>query len=223
LSISAPTAIVNNFAGLLILRFFQGFSGSPALANGGASFGDYYPSVYVPYQLSCWVFFAWTAPALGPLIAGFAIPAKNWHWSMWEIVWMAGPLLVILLLFLPETFGPTIPLHRAQRLRKLTGDARFVSQSEIDQANLTARNVAFFALVKPLEIMIKDPAIFFVNLYTAMFYGIYYIFFEVFPLVFPPMHGFNLGETGLAFLSCQVGAAIGIVIYCCDLYFYGAR
>ena len=35
-----PTALVNNIGGLLALRFLQGFFSSPALATGGASFGD---------------------------------------------------------------------------------------------------------------------------------------------------------------------------------------
>lgn len=38
--LSIPTAVVKNFAGLLILRFITGFLGSPSLANGGASVGD---------------------------------------------------------------------------------------------------------------------------------------------------------------------------------------
>jgi DHA1 family multidrug resistance protein-like MFS transporter len=35
------------------------------------------------------------------------------------------------------------------------------------------------AIIKPMEITIKDPAIAFVNVYTAIIYGIYYSFFEV--------------------------------------------
>jgi DHA1 family multidrug resistance protein-like MFS transporter len=35
-----PTALVENFAGLVILRFLQGFFGSPCLASGGASMAD---------------------------------------------------------------------------------------------------------------------------------------------------------------------------------------
>jgi DHA1 family multidrug resistance protein-like MFS transporter len=38
--ISVPTALVKNYAGLLVLRFLQGFFGSPCLANGGATVGD---------------------------------------------------------------------------------------------------------------------------------------------------------------------------------------
>jgi DHA1 family multidrug resistance protein-like MFS transporter len=218
--ISFPTAVSESFGGLLVLRFLQGFFGSPALANAGASFSDMYSLLYVPYQLSFWVFSAWGGPALGPLMAGFAVSAKNWHWSLWEIVWMASPLFVVLLLAMPETSTSNILLRRARRLRKLTGDSRLQSQSEIDQRHLSANGILVDALIKPLEITIKDPAVFFINIYTALFYGIYYTFFEVFPLVFPPMYGFNLGEVGLAFLSCQVGALIALLVYFSYLHWY---
>jgi DHA1 family multidrug resistance protein-like MFS transporter len=153
-------------------------------------------------------------------MAGFAVSAKNWRWSLWEIVWMATPMLLVVFALLPETSTATILLNRAKRLRKLTGDSRLQAQSEIDQRNMTASKVLVDALIKPIEITLKDPAIFFVNIYTALFYGIYYTFFEVFPLVFPPMYGFNLGEIGLAFLACQVGASLGLAIYFSYLHWY---
>jgi DHA1 family multidrug resistance protein-like MFS transporter len=202
-ALSFPTAVVTNYAGLLVLRFLQGFFGSPALANAGATFGDMYSLLYVPYTLSWWVFAAWAGPALGPLMAGFAVSAKTWRWSLWELVWMAGPTILILFAVTPETSSPNILLRRAKRLRLMTGNEKLQSQSEIDQRHMTLSGIAIDALIKPIEITIKDPAVFFVNIYTALFYGIYYTFFEVFPLVFPVMYGFNLGEIGLAFTSCS--------------------
>ncbi|VUC30801.1 unnamed protein product [Clonostachys rosea] len=132
---------------------------------------------------------------------------------MWEIVWMASPTLVLLLLFMPETSSATILLRRACRLRKLTGNETLQSQSEIDQRHIKASDIVFSALIRPMEIMLKDPSIFFVNLYTGYFYGVFYTFFEVFPLIFPVFYGFSLGETGLTFLSCFIGVIIGISAY----------
>ena len=86
-------------------------------------------------------------------------------------------------MLLPETSTPTILLRRAQRLRKLTGDKRLHSQSEISQKHLTPSSIFVDAIIKPMEITIKDPAIAFVNLYSALIYGIYYSFFESFPWV----------------------------------------
>lgn len=35
-----PTALVDNYTGLMVLRLLQGFFGSPCLASGGASMTD---------------------------------------------------------------------------------------------------------------------------------------------------------------------------------------
>lgn len=123
----------------------MGFFGSPALANGGATVGDMFELIYIPYGLSWWVLSAWCGPAFGPLIGGFAAMAKGWRWPLWEVVWMSSPVLVILLLLMPETSAANILLRRAHRLRELTGDSRLQSQSEIDQRNMTANEILFSA------------------------------------------------------------------------------
>jgi MFS transporter, DHA1 family, multidrug resistance protein len=218
--LSFPTAVVDGFGSLLALRFWLGFFGSPALANGGATIGDMFGLIYIPYGLSWWVLSAWAGPALGPVMGGFAAMAKGWRWPMWEVVWMASPVMLALLCLMPETSTSNILLRRARRLRKLTGDPRLQSQSEIDQRSMSASEILTATLIRPMEIMLKDPSIFFVNLYTGYFYGVFYTFFEVFPLVFPPMYGFNLGETGLAFLACLIAVIIALLGYFAYLYFY---
>lgn len=53
--LSIPTAFAPNFAGLMVLRFLQGFFGSPCLASGGASLGDMYSLLALPYAMMSWV------------------------------------------------------------------------------------------------------------------------------------------------------------------------
>lgn len=98
----------------------------------------------------------------------------GWRWSLYESIWASAPVGIAMFLFLPETSSPNILLRRAQRIRKLTGNERFMSQSEIDQRNMKFSHVFLDALIKPLEITIKDPAVMFVQVYTAIIYGIYY-------------------------------------------------
>jgi MFS transporter, DHA1 family, multidrug resistance protein len=59
-----PTALTNSFAGLLVLRFLQGFFGSPCLATGGASIGDLYNFLTLPYFLTGWAAFATASPRI---------------------------------------------------------------------------------------------------------------------------------------------------------------
>ncbi|KAJ5704246.1 hypothetical protein N7493_011384 [Penicillium malachiteum] len=218
--ISIPTALVGNFPGLMVLRFLQGFFGSPCLASGGASIGDMYSLHALPYAMMAWVAAAYCGPALGPLLSGFAVPVEGWRWSLYESIWASAPVFILMLLFLPETSTPTILLRRAQRLRKIYNEKRFMSQSELDQQHMKMQAIAVDALIKPMEITIKDPAVLFVQIYTAIIYGIYYSFFEVFPLVYPVDYNMNTGQTGLVFLCILVSCIIGIAVYSAYIYFW---
>lgn len=211
--LAVPTALADSYASLMVLRFITGFMSSPALATGGASMGDLYSIIKLPYALTAWTAAAFCAPAFGPLLSGFAVMNENWRWSLWEILWMSAPVFIIMFLFMPETSAGYLLLHRARRLRKLTGNPNLKSQSEIDQAGMSFKASLWEALARPIEICIKDPGVLFTNIYTSYIYGVYYSFFEVFPLVYVDIYGFNLGELGLPFLTISIGCAIGVVIY----------
>ncbi|CAG8019021.1 unnamed protein product [Penicillium nalgiovense] len=221
--ISIPTAFVGNFAGLMVLRFLQGFFGSPCLASGGASIGDMYSLMNLPFAMMAWVSAAYCGPALGPLLSGFAVPVKGWRWSLFESIWASAPVFILMFMFLPETSSATILLRRAARLRKIHNTNRFMSQSELDQRNMRVSDIAVDALIKPMEITIKDPAVLFVQIYTAIIYGIYYSFFEVFPLVYPVDYNMNLGQIGLVFLCVLVSCIIGIAVYASYIHFWMNR
>lgn len=236
LIITVPLGLINNFAGFVVLRFFQGFFGSPALATGGASITDIYSLLQMPYFLTGWAAFATAGPALGPLISGFSVPAENWHWSMWEILWLGGPIFVSLMICLPETSSPAILLQRAQRLRKrliaqgkTAEAAQLVAQSELDQSTMTFADITKDNLLRPFQINILDPAVGFTSVYIGLIYGIFYSFFECFPLVYgaglpaPSItrgYGMNLGEQGLIFLSVAVGVSMSVCIYIWYLHYH---
>ncbi|OAA65954.1 benomyl methotrexate resistance protein [Niveomyces insectorum RCEF 264] len=242
--ISLPTALAYGnlagghssgaFGGLLALRFFQGFFGSPCLASGGASLGDMFALLDLPFALVAWVSAAYCGPALGPLLSGFSVPVKGWRWSLLEILWASAPVCVLMLALLPETAAATILLRRAKRLRAVTGSDRFRAPSEVAAEEKAARDprhgtrsklavttdVVLDALIKPIEITLKDPAVLFVQIYTAIIYGIYYSFFEAFPLVYPGKYGMSSGELGLVFLCVLVACLLGVVAYCVYLGWY---
>ncbi|KAJ5749186.1 uncharacterized protein N7511_010882 [Penicillium nucicola] len=212
--ISIPTAIAPNAIGFYFLRFLQGFFGSPCLATGGASIADIYSTDVLPHAMTTWVFCVFCAPAIGVLVSGFAIPVLGWRFSMWEILIAAGPILVLLVL-LPETSSATILHRRARRLESMDPDQtrEYRTAADIAQAGVSFHEIVQESLLIPAKITLLDPAILFLNCYTSLTYGIYYSFFEAFPIVYQGMYGFNLGEMGLAFLAIVVGTVISFVIY----------
>lgn len=165
------------------------------------------------YEAPCgyvwWIMARYCGPALGPLLAAYAV-ADNWRWGLWEVVLMSIPILVLLPL-LPETSPTTIILHRAQRLRKVTGNNNYLAASEFKP--LSFGRTLLMALIKPIEIRIKDPAIAFTVVYCMIVYGTYYSFFEAFPLVYLGVYRMSLGGIGLVFTSMVIGCLVGLIAY----------
>lgn len=104
---------------------------------------------------------------MGPVIGGFAAQGETWKWPIYELMWISAFSLIFLSILLPETYGPNILLKRARRLRKLTGNEKLRSQSEIDEAALGAREVLFESLVRPF-VLAMEPAVLFCNVYLGL-------------------------------------------------------
>ncbi|KAJ9490155.1 hypothetical protein VN97_g3100 [Penicillium thymicola] len=212
LILGVPTALVNNVPGFLVLRFLQGFFGSPGLATGGASIADVTGLVQLPYGLYIWGLCSIAGPAIAPVISGFSVPVKGWHWSMWEVLWAAAGCFVFLI-FLPETSGPAILHLRAKHLRELTGNPSFQSQSEIKVKNVSPMQVMYDALIIPWKIHALDPAILFSTVYIGLVYAIFYSYFEVLPIVYIDVYKMNLGQLGLIFLASVVAPILVLPFY----------
>ncbi|KAI5274908.1 MFS general substrate transporter [Aureobasidium subglaciale] len=217
--VTIPAALVRNAPAFMFLRFLQGFFGSPILATGGASLADVYNSTYLPCAMTGWAFACFTAPVVGQIIAGAAVPCLGWRFSIWETLIASAPIIVMFL-FLPETSAATILHHRAHRLRKALNTANIRSEAEIEQQHLTLQAIIVDSLIKPMEITLLEPAVLFANVYMCLIYGIYYSFFEAFPSVYGDVYGFDLVQQGLAFLPITIGTLLSFVLYNSYLVFY---
>jgi len=215
-----PTALSVNFGMLLAFRFLTGFFGSPALATGGATIADMYRPKKQAYGLAVWGIGAVCGPVLGPLVGGFAVEAYGWTWTIWELMWLSGFCLVFLFFLLPETSSSNILHRRTKRLRKLTGDDRFTCEPDMMSEQMGPKDIVLMTLVKPITLNFQEPIVFLLNLYIALIYGLLYIWFESFPLVFSGIYGFSLGIEGVAFLGILVGTFIGAAVLFAWLYFY---
>ena len=70
--------------------------------------------------------------------------------------------------FLPETFGPTILLRRAERLRKLTGNDLIKTRWELE--NPDGQSVLKMGAnnIKMAVILCAEPAVLYSNLYIGL-------------------------------------------------------
>lgn len=148
------------------------------------------------------------AAMVGPVPGSFIVQSNlvSWRWVDWTTNILAALLLVLVVLFLPETYSPTLLQWKAQQLRRLTGDSRFRAPLEFKKVALRRR--LRNALTRPIIFTYTEPIIVVFALYMSIVFIILYTFTAGFALVFENNYGLNKGETGLCFLAVALGVVL---------------
>ncbi|OCK73524.1 MFS general substrate transporter, partial [Lepidopterella palustris CBS 459.81] len=217
-----------NFGTLLAFRFLTGLFGSPVLATGGASIVDMYTPSKRAYAISIWGVAAILGPVMGPLVGGFAVENKGWTWTIWEITWLSGACLVMLIFFLPETSTSHLIFARTGRLRKVllhntdasAANTKLKCEPEIEAEHTTPREILLMLFVRPFTLSFFEPIVLSLNLYISLLYALIYLWFESFPIVFLGTYRFNEGQLGLAFIGILVGSLVAIAPFWWHLHRY---
>jgi hypothetical protein len=108
----------------------------------------------------------------------------------------------------PETYHPVVLRNKAIKLRKDTGDKRYVAPMEKVERSI-ARTV-LWSMIRPFQLLIFEPMCLNLCILSAILLGVLYLFFGAFNLVFVKNHNFQLHEVGLTFLGIFIGMTIGI-------------
>ena len=209
LLLKLPIVLASNIETILIFRFLTAFAGSPVQATGGATISDMYIQRDRSYGLGLSELSTWIGSTSGPLVGRFAAQAKGWRWTIWELAWVNSAMLVFIICFLPQTSASNILHRRAKRLCQGTGIGSIRVQSELDSLDLSKKDVADKTLVRPFVLCFQEPIYLLLNTHTAVITGLLFTWLESLPIVFGSIYGYNLGQTGLAFLGLM-----GLAVYC---------
>lgn len=74
---------------------------------------------------------------------------------------------------------------------------------EIDERPLSERLQIF--MLKPFQLLFTELIVFLVSLYMSVLYGLLYMFFVAYPIVYQGGKGWSAGKTGLMFIPIAVG------------------
>ncbi|CEP64594.1 MFS transporter LALA0_S12e02520g [Lachancea lanzarotensis] len=216
-------ALVKNITGLLILRFLAGVFCSPSLTNGAASVADVVKPQHVPIVLGLWSIGALAGPATGPLLGAAMLVAKNWRYMFWLMMWISAATLLSMVFFFPETNEDTILYRRCRRIRKATGNNNYYTLKSKEEEKLSWRDIMVTTLYRPFEIIAREPIVVALNLYHAVEYGVFYLFFEAFPIVFNQVYHFTPVQLGLAYLGFCVGCVTAYGVAMLFFRFYASK
>ena len=179
-------------ATLAVFRFFAGFSGGPTVANAGGSITDLWrPSdrsaPFAVYTVACYC-----GPVLGPLIAGALTQYTSWHWDFWLVFIISGIMYVIMVVILPETY------RAVERRGKH-------SEKQI-RGPVNRGRMSDFA--RPWKMLAKEPILLALSTLMAFTYGVLFLDFSAYPIVFSQERGWSIAISGLSFLGVGIGMLV---------------
>ncbi|MCJ1432072.1 hypothetical protein MMC27_001428 [Xylographa pallens] len=216
------TCLASNWPAFNVFRLIIGTFASTPISVIGGLYADLYSSA-VSRGRAMALFMAATSfgPVCGPIISGYLSPYR-WNWPFWFALIFAG-LSCVMMAFLPETFGPTILKRRAQEIRKKHPSVDIHALAELEMTTTFIEDMKV-TLARPFRMFFREAIVLFSCLYLALVYAVFYIFLQAYPLIFPPIYGFSLGQEGLAFVPIAIGACIACCIYLCwDAYLRAAK
>lgn len=196
---------------LLVFRFFAGTFGASPLTNSGGTLADVFPASKRGLAMSLFATAPFMGPTVGPIIGGFMTITVGWRWVQGFCCIFVGAIWIIGIVILPETYGPVLLKRRAAKLSDETGQV-YISVLEKGKTTSIAQ-VFNKTILRPWVLLFWEPVVLIASSYLAILYGILYMFFAAFPIVYEQGRGWNAGIGSLSFLGLVVGMILGL-IYC---------
>ena len=101
-----PSAVAKNIETMIVSRFFAGFAGSTFLSVAGGTVGDVFLRNEIQAPMALVSLAPFVGPSLGPLLGGFINYYANWRWTHYVLLIWSVMLMVLIILYAPETYHP---------------------------------------------------------------------------------------------------------------------
>ncbi|EEH36826.1 polyamine transporter 2 [Paracoccidioides lutzii Pb01] len=204
-----PCAVAKNFATLVVCRAIAGIAFSAPMTLVGGTLADMWKNEERGVPMAAFSAAPFIGPAVGPLVGGFLSDGKGWRWLYWLQLILSGATWVLITFTVPETYTPALLAKRAKKLRKEQNSNRYVTEQDLDSRPLGEK--IFLFLFRPFQLLFLEPIVFLFSIYMSVLYGLLYMFFIAFPIVYQIGKGYSAGITGLMFIPL----AIGVVFSAC--------
>ncbi|CZT20924.1 related to multidrug resistant protein [Ramularia collo-cygni] len=206
------TALVQNIAGFLILRFFSGMFASVTIANFGGTIADLWPRESVGPAMYIFLWAAVCGSPMGFFLMSFVAEHHGWRTVFWALVGICGGswviMVVVLVPFANETRHSVLLRRQAGELNRRNDGNRYVVPEEMRAK--TVRQLFGVTLSRPFRFLSTELIVIFCALYNGFLYGLSFLFNGAFSLVYGEKgYGFDTRGVGLTFLGLVVGISLG--------------
>ncbi|RKP36588.1 major facilitator superfamily domain-containing protein, partial [Dimargaris cristalligena] len=187
-------ALSNGIGMLLAMRLIQSLGSSSVIAVGAGSLCDLFEAKRRGRALGFFFVGALIGPIIGPTIGGYVSQYLDWRWTFWILAILGGVVLVLIVIFLPETHRGVVAAKYDVRMENVTPPSK---------------SWAFNPLL-PLYYL-KYPYVTLTIINISLAYGGLYAMSTSMPASFARVYNLSTSNVGLTYIASGVGNIIGSV------------
>jgi MFS family permease len=133
------------------------------------------------------------------MVGGFLTEYASWRWNFWLVVIVSAIIYILVVVSLPETYAPRL-------IEKKIARAGINVPCEPQSIRFTQ------SLMRPWIMLFTEPILFSLSLYMAFVYGVLFLDFTAYPVVFKTARGWSTGISGLSFSGIGLGMALATAL-----------
>lgn len=218
-------AVAPTWGSFLFFRFGSGITGSAPIACTAGIYADINADPRARGRtMAMFMAATVTGPIFSPPISGFIAENTTWRWVFGVAAIFAGCTIPFIIL-IPESYVPILLSQRAARLRKEAGNQNIVAKSDLQKKSWTY--LITVVMTRPYRMLFRELIVSTTCAYLALCYGIFYLYFEAYPIIFlgpNSIYKFSPGIAGLTFLPIGLGAILALgLFFMWDLYLARAQ
>ena len=182
---------------LLVCRFFAGFFAGPSLVLIEGTFADIWSAETTNTYYAFLGCASYIGAALGPLICGFVVTARNWRWNQYTAL-MIDAAILLFASGMPETYQREIPRREARRRGEKL-------EQPLAESGVTIGQMLKTTVFDPAAMLVSEPLVMLATLHLLWNWACLFQWFITVPTVLNMVYGWSLQRAGVAFGSAIIG------------------
>ncbi|KAG1817078.1 major facilitator superfamily domain-containing protein [Suillus subaureus] len=208
-------ALSNNIQTIMVARVLGGAFASTGAILVGGTIADIWEPHERGLPMAVFSMVSMVTTGLGSIISAWLEldPHLQWRWIQRIQAIVQGTYFLLSLLIMEETRSQIILRHIAKKLCKETGDDRYRARGEETRPKLST--MIKISCTRPIMFVLTEPIVTSICIWVFFMSGVLYVQIGSVSGVFKHTYHFNVGQSGLVFITVIVGSILGL---CANFY-----
>ncbi|TIA91406.1 hypothetical protein E3P99_01067 [Wallemia hederae] len=193
--------------GVVLGRLISGLAASTGSTLVGGSIADIFDDESRGIPMSMFSMTALQGAGIFPLCFSWMMDKGLGYQWIEYVELIAAFVWFFFIISMGETRASAVLNHKAKKLRKKTGDQRYIAKTELKKPSF--KELMTVSLMRPLHILFTEPIVIAFSLWMGFAWFIFYSIISSIGHIFQTQRDWSPGSIGLLYITFVLGLGLG--------------